>query len=345
VIVDAVLDQMLLDGCTAVQIVNALKADRAEARARREAARARRAGAAVVQLGQVESGLRIPVGLDLAGSGSASRDAPSPVAPASADGLAHPRVKLAVARKAIPLCRLTPNAQAVFAALLDFCNVETLRCYPGIGHIARKLGRHEQKDPSRHIRRGIAELVKAGLLKVAAHAGLRHSNAYFPQWDRLAAIVAAFEAGEGVKPSDVRVQSDSPDRIVLQNQKKNLPSVGRRVQRAKQPDRAQRELMLPVVLQGGRATDAPSVPAGMPREQAGLRVMQAISRHVAGKGQGFAQQVREAIGPQLLEQAIAAEARARGSGFPIVLEALGPGPPKAWNGEVSDSLRAVLKRG
>lgn len=47
-IVDAVLDQMLRDGCTAVQIVNAIKADRAEQLRRRVERKCRKAIAAAL---------------------------------------------------------------------------------------------------------------------------------------------------------------------------------------------------------------------------------------------------------------------------------------------------------
>jgi len=324
-IVDAVLDRMLLDGCTAMQIVNALKADRADARAKREAARARRAVS-------VESGLRVSVGLQ--------SDSMSVAKPVSAEGLEHPRVKLAVARKAVPFCGVSRNAQEVLGALLDFCNIETLRCCPGLDFIVKRLGR-TGKDPRRHVRRGTGELVKAGLLKVAAHAGMRHSNSYFPQWDKLAAVVAAFESGAGV-----RVQSDSPDSFVPQTQKKIPPSVTvRKVQRATEPDRAQRQLPLVSVVDGGRgAVVAPSVPQGLPKEQAGLRVMQAITAHLRGKPLRFAESVRADIGAELLDAAITAEVRAKGSGIGVILDGLGPGPPGAVP-EVSETLQAVLKRG
>lgn len=326
-IVDAVLDRMLIDGCTATQIVNAIKADRADARAKRVARAAARLASSAVPIGQVESGLRDSVGLNRTGSGLANRNADSISAtkPVSAEGLEHPRMKLAVARKAVPFIPIRgDNAKQVLAALLDFCHTETLRCYPGMEQLALKLGRQGQRDPGRHIRRGISRLVEAGLLKVAAHAGLNHSNAYFPQWDRLAAIAAQFESGEGVR------QSDSPDKLVPQYQKKNLPSVGRRVQRATEPDRRQRQLPLVAV-----------VPQGMPREQAGLRVMQAITVHCRGRSVEFARQVRADISSELLEAAITAEVRAKGGGMAVIIEGLGPGPPAAMP-EVSEALRKRL---
>ena len=281
--------------------------------------------------GQVESGLRVQVGLEPDMSSTAPAGSAKPV---SAEGLEQPRVKLAVARKAVPLLAVPDNAKQVLAALLDFCNGETLRCYPGIGRIALKLGRSGQKDPGRHIRRGIAQLVAAGVLKVAAHAGLRHSNAYFPQWERLAAVVAEFELGSARRGAgESGSQSDSPDRIVLQTQKKIPPSVTpRRVQRG-EPDRRQRQLPLVAV-----------VPSGMPREQAGLRVMQAVAAHCRGRSATFIAQFRADIGDDLLEAAISAEVRAKGSGIGVILDGLGPGPPVAVP-EVSDSLRAVLRRG
>lgn len=289
----------------------------------RFALRAERASRKAAQGGLVESGLRV-----------VSRTQPDSVSSPSAspEGLAHPRVKLAVARKAIPLLAVTPNAQAVMAALLDFCNVDTLRCFPGLDHIALKLGRSGQKDPRRHIRRGIADLVEAGLLKVAAHGGMRHANAYFPQWDRLAAVVAAFEAGEH-GAGRVRVQSDSPDRIVPQTQKKIPTSVEvKRVQRARaaEPDRRQRQLPLVSV-----------VPPGIPREQAGLRVMQALSAHLRGRPPRFAERVRADIDAELLEAAITAEVREKGRGIAVILEGLGPGPPGPLP-EVSETLRKKL---
>lgn len=282
--------------------------------------RARLAGA----VGLVESGLRV---VSRTQSDVASTTVADP-RPASAEGLEHPRVKLAIARKAVPWLPVPDNAKEVMAALLDFCG-EVLRCGVGLDFIVKRLGR-TGKDPRRHVRRGVSNLVEAGVLKVAAHAGMRHVNVYFPQWDKFAAIVAAFESGAGV-----RVQSDMGDKIVLQSQKKIPPSVTpRKVQRVVEPDRRQRQLPLVAV-----------VPQGMPRERAGLRVMQAITAHCRGRSVEFARQVRADISSELLEAAISAEVRGKGGGIGVILEALGPGPPRAWDGEVSDSLRAVLKRG
>lgn len=299
-------------------------------RAERAAQRAARSGQlSAEQVGLVESGLRVSVGLDPAGSGGNADSIGLARAPVSAEGLERPGVKLAVARKAVPFIPIKgDNAKQVLAALLDFCHSETLRCYPGMAHLALKLGRSGQKDPRRHIRRGVAQLVAAGLLKVAAHAGLKHSNAYFPQWERLAAIAARFESGDGVG------QPDSADKVVPQSQKKIPTSVTpTRVQRATEPDRRQRQLPLVAV-----------VPTGMPRQQAGLRVMQAITAHCRGRSARFVEQFRAEIGSDLLEAAISAEVRGRGAGIDVILDGLGPGPPAPLP-EVSEALQARLRRG
>ena len=309
--------------------------NKASLRAEREARRAVRAGASV---GQVESGLRVAVGLDIAPSAAAT--------PVSAEGLQHPRVKLAVARKAVPFCGVSRNAQEVLGALLDFCNKDTLRCCPGLDFIVKRLGRGGA-DPRRHVRRGIGELVTAGLLKVAAHAGMRHANAYFPQWDRLAGVVAAFESGLGV-----RVQSDSPDSFVPQTQKKIPTSATpRTVQRARaaalvEPDRRQRQLpLVAVVPRSPERLAAPereaSVPPGVPREQAGVRVMQALTAHLRDKPPRFAERVRADIGSDLLEAAITAEVRTKGGGIAVILDGLGPGPPGVMPA-VSEALKRRL---
>ncbi len=311
---DAALLEAVAQGVSARQLVAMIIADRDAARAKRAA---RRAARAPVTVGQVESGL--PVQSD----SSRTRAA---VVPTTAEGRDHPRVKLAMARKAVPLCGLTQNAQEVLAALLDFCNAETLRCHPGIDYIALRLGR-TGKDPRRHIRRAIDELCTAGLLRVAAHAGLRHANAYFPQWERLAEVVARFEAGGGVRIGEA--QSDSPDNIVPQTQKKiHTSAIPRKVQRGREPDRRQREMMLPVVIDGGGAA-VPPQPAAIAREQAGLRVMQALNRHLARFPPRFAERTRADIGAELLEAAVVAEVRERGAGIAVILDGLGPGPPAA----------------
>lgn len=280
-------------------------------RAERLARKAAREGGAG---GLVESGLRVPVGLDRV---------PVPGKPVSAEGLAHPRVKLAVARKAAPMLGLGKNAGEVFAALLEFCNADTLRCDPGIDAIADRLGR-VGKYRDRHIRRGIEKLVGAGFLRVASNAGVGHANAYFPQWDRLAEVAAALETG-------VRLEPDSLAGSVRQTQKKIHPSVEvKTVQRARtaEPDRRQRQLPLVAVVPR-RPAEAEAVPHGVPRKQAELRVMQALNRHLAQFGPRFAERTRADITPDLFEAAVSAEVRAKGTGFDVILEGLGPGPPAA----------------
>jgi hypothetical protein len=304
----------------------ALRLERAE----RRSARAAEVKVAAGRGGQVESGLRVAVGLTSDSSGQ--------VAPASAEGLSHPKVKLAVARKAAPLLGLGVNAGEVFAALIDFCNAETLRCCPGHIAIADRLGR-TGKYRDRHVRRGIDRLVEAGVLRVAVNAGLGHANAYFPQWERLAEIVAAFEAG-------VRLKADSGAASVHQTQKKNPTSVTRRkVQRAGTPDRSQGELTLLRKFDGGgRQAEARQVPEGLPRDQALLRLGAAIKGHLRQFPPQEALRIQATIGQQLFERAIVAEVRAKGSGIDVILAGLGPGPPGP-NPEVSEALRAKLARG
>lgn len=279
------------------------------------------------QVGLVESGLRGQVGLVAAADSRASK-------PVSAEGLQHPKVKLAVARKAAPLLGLGPNAGEVFAALLEFCDSETLRCCPGTDAIADRLGR-VGKYRDRHIRRGLDRLKKAGLLRVAENAGMGHANAYFPQWERLAEIAAGLEAR-------VRVEADSLTGSVRQTQKKIPTSVEvRRVQRARQPDRSQRELPLVSVVHRGGQAEAKPVPEGLPRDQALLRLGTAIKAHLRQFPPKEAMRIQATIGHQLFESAIVAEVRSKGSGIAIILDGLGPGPPGPMP-ELSETLRKKL---
>lgn len=296
-------------------------------RQERAARKAGQPSSAPQHVGLVESGLRVQVGL------VAEADS-RPSKPVSAEGLQHPRVKLAVARKAAPLLGLGPNAGEVFAALLEFCDSETLRCCPGTDAIADRLGR-VGKYRDRHVRRGLDRLKKAGLLRVAENAGMGHANAYFPQWDRLAAMVSDFERG-------VRVEADSLTGSVRQTQKKIPTSVEvRRVQRARQPDRSQRELPLVSVVHRGGQAEAKRVPKGLPRDQALLRLGTAIKAHLRQFPPREAMRIQATIGHQLFESAVVAEVRSKGSGIDVILDGLGPGPPKPLP-ELSETLRKKL---
>lgn len=319
---------------------HALKLERAAMRAARRSA----------ATGHVESGLRVSVGLQSDKIGAPLDTAVAPtVKPASAEGLENSKVKMAVARKAIPFCRgiVSPNAMEVLAALLDFCNADTLRCGVGLDFIATRLGRQEQADPRRHIRRGISDLVKAGLLKVAPHAGMRHVNVYFPQWDKLAEIVAAFESGERV-----RIQSDMGDKTVLQTQKKNLPSVVRRVQRAIEPDMRQRSLPLMRKIEGGRAAEASASEGTHPnrwqiaRQQARVRLGGAYRQHLNKLGRAGATDFVASVTEADWDIAISAEVTARGSGLETMLNAMferwvAEGSPLARAGPPGEAAKAT----
>lgn len=321
---DAAL-RFLAERLSAAELAELLILDRAERARLRAVARAQRLGL-VLPVDAApnrtnESASKVAVGLQL--------DSPK-LAERSAAGLDHPRVKLALARKALPLAGLGQNAQQVAAALLEFCNIDTLRCSPGLDAIVLKLGRGSQKDPRRHVRRGITQLVTAGVLRVAVHGGLGHANAYFFQWERLAAIVAAFEAGDGVV---VRLagdgQSDSPDKSVLQNQKKILPSVrGERSQRAREPDHRQRILPLPVVVAGSTAPNRTAIA----HDEAKRRLAGDVALHASKLGANGGRRWMATIPQEAWEVGRAAELNARGSGLRMLLDRafeMETGPPKA----------------
>jgi hypothetical protein len=119
------------------------------------------------------------------------------------------------------------------------------------------------------------------------------------------------------------------------------PSVGRRVQRARD-EHAQRRLPLLSPITGGRGS-VPH-PAAVAGEEARRRLAVALAMHLQPLGASFGKAAMAELQPEAWERARTAEMHRRGSGLAVLLEALGPGPPAAPI-EVSDSLRAVLRRG
>lgn len=289
----------------------------AEARAARRAARLALTSAHVVSIApMVETG-QVTAGL------------PVEKSPVSVPG--HFRKDSAM--RGLLLSRaVSKSAKAVGVHLIDCCTLLKGSYEVGVGTIAGRLRLSE-----RSVRRAASELDELGLIAREVHAGRNHINGYRPDWEALARApslpVKADKTGQtGQNRPKLSANTESPSPTY---------SLLRKPQRMREPDRAQREMMLPRVLEGGKAAPGP---AAIAREHAGVRVMQALNRHLAGKGDRFAERTKAEIAPELFEAAVVAEVRLKGSGIVVLKEGLGPGPPGAVP-EVSDSLRAVLKRG
>lgn len=280
---DAFLLSLVADGVDAATIVRAILADREAARARRAAAKAAR-----------ESGFRS--GIE---SGFATiqpvparpSDAPA-AAPAATGGVDKHR-----ARRALLLAAgLAPLARQVGARLVEHCNIETGLCFPSLVTIARDLGL-SGVDPVRSVRRAVAQLEAAGVIRRVLH-GAGRSNRYLIAWDVLARLDGAGVAGAGrdaaivAKPdsqaANRTIESAKPDNRVRQNigikQPPSVPEV--RVVRARpsqpagarQKDRAadRRQGWLPLPITGG--ADRAAVAEG----QAEKRVWQSLQRAFGG---------------------------------------------------------------
>ncbi len=161
----AVLDALVNAGCTAAQLVAALKAD---------------AGLVSEVAG---SNMNEP-----AKSGIFATEASWPErGPDEAQGSGGLWVNQA--RKALGLLPGLGNAaKLVGAALLEHVNRKTGRCDPSIGTLMRVSGLSE-----RSVYRAIEQLDRLGLILRHSHASFGHRNAYAPQWRRLEGIAGGLD--------------------------------------------------------------------------------------------------------------------------------------------------------
>jgi hypothetical protein len=228
-----ILEALAAAGGTAEQLLAVLRADR-DLRVRRRCFRAIKAALFPVEQSPVfESGF------------AGEKADPEP------DATYRTSAEKSAARAGLLASRLRQGAKAVGGRLLEHLNLETGRCDPSIGRMARDLGLDE-----RSVRRSIGELEAAGLVARVINSGRGHANSYRLNLGAMGAIAAA------VAPERRTHESANPDGRVLQNRgRKQLPSVvgvGLARERRKQhpPDAAQPQLLLPIVNRTTVAADA-----------------------------------------------------------------------------------------
>jgi hypothetical protein len=279
---DAFLTSLVADGVDAATIVRAIIADRAAAKARRAAAKAARESAREVgQESGFASGVESGVESGFATIAPGHFAAADPVAsvPAATGGVDKHR-----ARRALLLATgLAPLARQVGARLVEHCNLETGLCCPALTTIARDLGLFG-RDPLRSVRRAVAQLEAAGVLRRVLH-GAGRSNRFIISWDVLARldgeVTAATRRGATIvanpdsQAAHRTIRSANPDSGVRQNiEIKQSPSVPQeRVVRARPrrtPDRRQGSLLFPIKGGADRAAAAEG--------QAEKRVWEAMHR-------------------------------------------------------------------
>ncbi|GGF38398.1 hypothetical protein GCM10011321_31650 [Youhaiella tibetensis] len=241
--------------------------------------------------------------------------------PANSDRVAAPAVRSTIdkhaARRGVNAAPgLSPSARRVAHQLIDHFNRETGRCDPSHGRLAGLCGLSE-----RSVRRAVAELDATGLIERRRHGGRYHANAYAPDWGRLVALDNGRLPGSVTPVTQRPVLATEQARIVRQTHIENLDSRSGYVapRRARRPNPAQREMLLPV----------PSSSAA--REAAHRRLWDATNAHLRrlGSSDAYAKALA-ALTEQDWDRGTDAELRRQGSGLAVLLA--GTGPPIAATG-------------
>lgn len=98
----------------------------------------------------------------------------------------------AIAFKAIALVRgLSGDAKSVGAVIITHFNLKTGQCDPGTDRIAAKAG-----ISTRNVVKATNALHESGLIVKTRHGGNGFRSSYQPNWEKLRAIVEAFERSD-----------------------------------------------------------------------------------------------------------------------------------------------------
>jgi len=271
-------------------VLDALLAAEASERARRAAARA-------AKMNEADSRRAAESGSQSPGQGIVA----SPGAPVK--GLARRGVMRALA--------LTPAARAVSAFLIDAYNLDSGRCDWPVAEIARSCGL-----VGRSVRRAVAELEGAGLVRRVVHGGKRHTNAYRLEFAAMASLAPDLAARKMNDPdSGAAATRTHPDKNVRQNKIEihTSSSAERPASRAaRQPDRRQGSFLLPIP---GKAAVAENA--------AQSRLWSDLHRHFKPHGpKALEAATLRLMDGGLAEKATAAEQSKRGDGLRVVLDVL-----------------------
>ncbi len=212
----------------------------------------------------------------------------------------------ALARKAIAQSMLAPSTIAVGSHLVERFNLASGRCDPGYGSIAADLG-----ISVRTARRAVASLVGAGLFGRVRHGGLGHRNAYQPNWP-----VIIERAGEGDIAATgttltIKGANSVPQNHLRKPDSDSMLGKPQRRRAAKEPDRRQGALMLPI--DGGREKAEHAVRSKLNTQLNAYLVPMGKAAVVEGHTRSMSVD---------WEPAISAEMHRSGDGLPVLLESI-----------------------
>ncbi len=236
----------------------------------------------------------------------------------------------AVAFEAMP--GLTRVHRAIGIVLIRrFYNAKSGRCDPAVGTVA-KAARCDRAT----VFRAIKVFERMGLMVRHSYAGHGHTNAYQPNWDRCAEVVASWQQSQNDR--NVGQPSQEPSHNATQTQTENInTSTSGEIQRGggtpvpkpkpnPKPrgkphvaDRRQINLMMPIP--GGLHTASQGAVA---HKKATQRLWAAFNDLHKGRGQMFA----NSISRDAWEDGVQAEMAKAGSGLAVLQDALMPQPPR-----------------
>jgi len=167
------------------------------------------------------------------------------------------------------------------------------------------------------VRRAVAELEGAGLVRRVVHGGKRHTNAYRLEFAAMASLAPELATARKMNEADsgAAATRTHPDKNVRQNKIEihTSSSVERPVSRAaRQPDRRQGSFLLPIP---GKASVAENA--------AQSRLWSDLHRHFQPHGpKALEAATLRLMDGGLAEKATAAEQSKRGEGLRVVLDVL-----------------------
>jgi len=214
-------------------------------------------------------------------------------------------IKSAARHGLVTTRRLRPAARAVGARLVEHLSLSSGRCDPSVGRLAADL-----QLTTVSVRRAIRELEAAQLLRREIHAGRGWSNRYILDLEAMAGlvepIVAKADSAENRTPESLK-----PDSGVRLNGIHKQNSVAGVRQCARPLDPRQPQMLLPI--------------RGQVAEQAAQRrLLDAIEAQARLDPSFNVSTLTDAD----WAEARRAEIRSRGSGFILMCERLGTGPPR-----------------
>jgi len=200
-------------------------------------------------------------------------------------------------------------AKTVGVHLIDCCALNKGVYEVGLATVSGRLQLSE-----RSVRRAVAELDSLGLIARDVHAGRNHINGYRPDWEALARAASlpakparTGETGQTRPKVSANTESLSP----------TYSSV-KKPQRVREVDHRQRQMPLPVVVQGGKPHASQGAIA---REHANVRLGTAYRERLHQLGEAAGRELKGSVTAEDWESGVVAEMAKRGSGLQAMLDA------------------------